>query len=321
MKDNLCEGTCDRNARVLYEQKDQIVYQVQNTDGELTITEHHVFPGIWLCYKDAHTHKFTYPPTYPEGVLEITHCREGRFEYDGGEHFFYLTKGDLSISRCQGSGTSVYCPTGHYRGISILIDPQAAHHCLSCILEDVEVDPDMLMEKFCGENQYFIVRSSPRLEHIFSELYSVPEGLQRGYFKVKILELLLFLTGLDPAQSQSKQHSCSKSQADLAKQVCQFIHEQPDARLTIGELATKFFVSPAQLKKCFYSVYGESVQAYIRAEKMRSAAYILETTGQTISETASAYGYDNSSKFSRAFREVMGVSPTEYRNGLRRTDE
>ena len=103
---------------------------------------------------------------------------------------------------------------------------------------------------------------------------------------------------------------------ELAKKVCGYINEHMDTRLTIEQLAARFFVSPAQLKKSFYSVYGESIYAYVRAYKMQSAALRMQTTGQSISEIASAFGYDNSSKFSKAFRDVMGVSPTEYRKGM-----
>lgn len=73
------------------------------------------------------------------------------------------------------------------------------------------------------------------------------------------------------------------------------------------------YVSPSQLKNCFYNVYGESIQSYIRGYKMRSAADCLRHTDQTVSEIARAFGYENSSKFSGAFRNVMGMTPTEYR--------
>lgn len=313
MKKNLCEGTCDQDARLLFENEDSIAYRVENGEGELTITEYPVFPGIWLCYKDAHIQTYTYPPSYPAGVLEITHCREGRFEYDAGDQFFYLTKGDMAVCRSAGSGTSVYCPTGHYHGVSVIVDPALTPRCLSCFLADVQVKPAALLEKFCGENRYFIMRSTARLEHIFSELYTVPENIRKGYLKVKVLELFLFLSSLDPTLSQSGQRSCRKSQVELAKDVCRFINEHMDRRLTISQLAEQFYVSPARLKKCFYSVYGESIQTYLRAYKMRAAAQLLKTTDTPVAQIAASFGYDNSSKFSRAFRDVMGVSPTEYR--------
>ena len=309
----LCDGTFDKDAKVLYKNEDCIVYQIKNEDGELVVTEYQVFSGIWLCFKDAHIQRFTYPASYPSGLLEITHCQEGRFEYDAGEYFFYLSGGDISVCKSREKGTVVYCPTRHYHGVSIIIDPASAPLCLSCFLEDVNVRPAALLRKFCEGNQYFIMRSTARLEHVFSELYAVPQDMKKGYFKVKILELLMFLTSLDVNLSQTEQRSCSRAQVELAKQVCQFINAHMDTRVTIEQLAALFFVSPAQLKKCFYSVYGESIYAYIRAYKMRSAAYCLKTTDQTISKIAGSFGYDNSSKFSKAFRDVMGVSPTEYR--------
>lgn len=303
----------DAQARVTAKGDDRISYHVQNEDGELSITEYSVFPGIWLTYKDAHTQRYSYPAAYPAGLLEITHCREGRYEHDTGDRFFYLSKGDLLISREMDQSTSVYCPTRHYHGLTVAIDPAAAPSCLSCFLDDVEVRPSVLLDKFCGKEPSFIIRSTPRLAQLFSELYDVPESIRKGYFKVKILELLLLLTSLDPTLSQAELRACSKSQAELAKQVCQYINDHMDVRLTIDQLAAQFYVSPAQLKKCFYSVYGESVYAYIRAYKMQSAAHQLRTTARPISQIAGAFGYDNSSKFSKAFRDVMGLSPTEYR--------
>ncbi len=313
MREKLCDGTIDKDAKILCRNEDCIVYQKKNEEGELVITEYQVFSGIWLCYKDAHIQSFTYPASYPPGVLEITHCREGRFEYEAGEHFFYLSAGDISVCKSKEGGAVVYCPTQHYHGISIIIDPAYAPPCLSCFLEDVNVSPAGLLKKFCKDDNYFIMRSTARLEHVFSELYCVPQDMQKGYFKVKILELLMFLSSLDADFSGTRLRSCSKAQAELAKQVCRFINAHMDTRLTVEQLAAQFFVSPAQLRKCFYSVYGESIYAYIRAYKMRSAAFCLITTGRTVAEIAGAFGYDNSSKFSKAFRDVMGVSPTEYR--------
>ena len=52
------------------------------------------------------------------------------------------------------------------------------------------------------------------VEHIFSELYAVPAGIRRGYFKVKVLELLLFLSALDVAHEK---HGYTAAQVRLAR--------------------------------------------------------------------------------------------------------
>jgi AraC-like DNA-binding protein len=128
---------------------------------------------------------------------------------------------------------------------------------------------------------------------------------------------LLFLKDLDINRSETQQHIHTASQVELVQQVCEFIGEHMDIRPTIEQLAARFYVSPAQLKKCFYDVYGESIYSHAKSYKMKSAAYELRTTTHTISEIAHSFGYDNSSKFSQAFRKVMGMSPTEYRKEMK----
>ena len=129
---------------------------------------------------------------------------------------FFLAPGDVAIVQRAAEAVPVRFPTGHYHGITVTIDPARAPDCLSCFLEDVEVRPSALIEKFCADGACFVTRSSPGVAHIFSELYSVPEGIRKGYFKVKILELLLFLSAF-PIQAAQPQHGYSLSQVQLAE--------------------------------------------------------------------------------------------------------
>lgn len=133
------------------------------------------------------------------------------------DEFFYLAPGDFSIARKKTTGRSSYFPLSHYHGITILIDTEHATKCLSCLLADVEVAPDELSKKFCGEDGCYIARSKPYIAHIFSELYSVPESIKKGYFKVKILELLLYLSGMEPENETAEIKAYSQSQTELAK--------------------------------------------------------------------------------------------------------
>jgi AraC-like DNA-binding protein len=62
-------------------------------------------------------------------------------------------------------------------------------------------------------------------------------------------------------------------------------------------------------------VYGSSVYAFTKEQKMRAAAALLRSQADvTILEVAGRFGYDNGSKFAKAFRDVIGMTPAEYRN-------
>ena len=86
-----------------------------------------------------------------------------------------------------------------------------------------------------------------------------------------------------------------------------------DKRITLDQVSERFHVSGTQIKKSFKAVYGVSMYAFIRTQKMHSAAAMLKSTDFTILEIAGEYGYENGSKFAGAFKAVMGMSPNEYR--------
>ena len=249
------------------------------------------------------------------GCLEIHHCREGRIAYPYGDACFFLAPGDLAIVQRAAEAVPVRFPTGHYHGITVTIDPARAPDCLSCFLEDVEVRPSALIEKFCADGACFVTRSSPGVAHIFSELYSVPEGIRKGYFKVKILELLLFLSAF-PIQAAQPQHGYSLSQVQLAEQIGAYLLQNTERRLTVAELSRYFGASATLINSSFRGVYGMSPAAFLRAQKMHGAARLLRRTDRTVLDIAGQFGYDNGSKFAKAFRDVIGVSPNAYRSGI-----
>lgn len=99
----------------------------------------------------------------------------------------------------------------------------------------------------------------------------------------------------------------------LAESVKTFLDQNLDRHVTIQQLAIMFHASQTQLKSSFKDAYGVSVYSYSRAQKMKDAARLLTDTSATVLEIAGKYGYNNGSKFARAFRDVMGMSPKEYR--------
>ena len=275
-----------------------------------------VFPGISLVDSAVQARRISLSANPDRLALRIHHCRSGRVERTFQGAVYYLEPGDLAICRDTGEASSLSYPTGSYRGITVDIDVRRAPQCLECLLQDVSVRPQMLMDRFCPGNEPFIMRARPEMEHIFSELYHVPESIRAGYYKVKVLELLLFLTALTPEQDEAAGRRCTAQQASLARQASRFIAAHMDERITIAEIAGHFRVSPTRLKESFRAAYGQSVYAAARSQKMHAAARLLRESDQRVAEIAGQFGYDNASKFARAFREVIGVAPNEYRAGI-----
>ncbi|HWQ78465.1 MAG TPA: AraC family transcriptional regulator [Anaerovoracaceae bacterium] len=82
---------------------------------------------------------------------------------------------------------------------------------------------------------------------------------------------------------------------------------------SVDELSVRFGIPLTAMKLCFKGVYGASVYSFMRAYRMQAAAALLCQDGESVSFVAGRVGYQNPSKFASAFKEVMGMSPLEYR--------
>ena len=293
------------------------IYRSQDSTGDCEVTVYPVFSGIELVYYDVHMQSCDINLAKGREMLIITHCQEGRieFEYKNGE-YLYLASGDLSIQKNTENIRHRYCPLSHYHGVSVAIDMNRVPRCFSCILDDVFVSPEELEMKFCSEKPYSIMRENISIEHIFSELYSVPENIRKGYHKVKVLELLLFLSGLEYKGESEERRYFSRSQVTAAKEAKKYLLAHLDEHITITELADMLGISSTSLKICFKGVYGDTINGYITNCKMQKAASLLKNTDKSVLEIAGIVGYNNGSKFAGAFRRVMNKSPNEYRKSL-----
>ena len=289
-------------------------FHLENESGVGDITLYHVFPGIELVYNDMHMEYCNKNQEPASGVMEINYCKEGRSECLFGEHqYCYMAAGDLSFCSLQENSHQSEFPTSHYHGITITVDFSRITDGMRNVLELLSVDMERILE-LSRVREFTIIRANPTVEHIFSELYTVPEKIRYGYIRVKVLELLLVLTELDPGTGENaRTPHFSEAQIEAVKQVHGFLLEHFSERYTIEELAERFEISPTAMKRCFKGVYGDSVYAYMKRYRLQVAERMLRESKFTIGEIADRIGYLNPNRFTSAFCTEYGVPPTEYR--------
>ena len=131
-------------------------------------------------------------------LLEINHCRTGRFECEFSDgSAVYLGEGDLAVNVMTNRARETWFPLSHYHGITIAVDIPVADRVLrqvsEALGEGLYCDLFDMRDRLCAHNSCFIMRATESIQHIFSELYHAPEDLRAGYFKLKVMELFLFL--------------------------------------------------------------------------------------------------------------------------------
>lgn len=292
------------------------LFRFRNETGEGTITAYEVFPGVTLAYNDFHM-SYYYSEFVPDrDVFCIDHCREGRLEYSSGNNTYsYVEAGDLKLDRRLTHVKRFEMPLSHYHGAMVAIDLRIARKSLPETMKDFPVDVGRLCEKFCAGIYPNVIHEPASIEHIFGELYGVPEKIKKAYFKTKIMELLLYLDALELPDLPEEKPYFYKAQVEKTKAVKRFLEEHMQESYTQEWLAGQFDISITALKKCFKSVYGIPIGSWMLQYRMNYAAELLNSRSSiSIAQLAGEVGYESQSKFAMAFRKVMGMSPTEYRS-------
>ncbi|WP_107659507.1 helix-turn-helix transcriptional regulator [Nocardia suismassiliense] len=82
--------------------------------------------------------------------------------------------------------------------------------------------------------------------------------------------------------------------------------------LRLDELAAAAGVSKYHFLRAFAAVYGLTPAAYLAERRIERAQDLLRSTNVTVTEVCMLVGYSSLGSFSSKFRQLVGVSPSEY---------
>ena len=87
--------------------------------------------------------------------------------------------------------------------------------------------------------------------------------------------------------------------------------------LDVPALARIAHVSPAHFSRTFKATFGETPHRYLQRRRIERAMALLRDTAHPVTEVALLVGSNSLGTFSRTFRDVVGLSPSEYRRRSR----
>lgn len=92
--------------------------------------------------------------------------------------------------------------------------------------------------------------------------------------------------------------------------------EMNEGNVTVDTVAVALCMSSAQFRRKLTAVSGTTPAVYIRTRQMQMAQRILDSNAELpINEVAMKCGFYDVSHFTRTFKQVMGVTPTQYKKG------
>ena len=101
---------------------------------------------------------------------------------------------------------------------------------------------------------------------------------------------------------------CSK----LTKDIIAYIQLHLEEPLSLRQLADHFNKNASALSHTFSKDMGVSLTTYIQQTRIQAAISLFNTTTMSVSEVATAVGYQDFSYFSKIFSRHVGYSPRTY---------
>lgn len=92
-----------------------------------------------------------------------------------------------------------------------------------------------------------------------------------------------------------------------------YIDDHFTEELSLESVAAALYMNKSYLSKRFKKTYGTTVNTYIQQMRITKAKGLLRFSNSSVEEIGIAVGYTDSNYFSRQFRKLESMSPSEYR--------
>ena len=125
--------------------------------------------------------------------------------------------------------------------------------------------------------------------------------------------LYLFLDFLTQSARTQRPISSSKMSDYYIKEAINFIEQNFQNDISIEDVADVCGINRSYLGRIFRASTGHSPQEFLIHYRMTKAAELLKLTTLSVGDIGAAVGYENALHFSRAFKNVYGVAPREWR--------
>lgn len=283
-------------------------------DGSVDLRAYEPFEGVALFTVDLARPVFNaFVPTGGK-PFTVNWCRAGRCEVDFG-HAGTAVVGEGALCVSSSVASTFAYPTGSYEGFELWIDLDILPAATQELLGLFGIDLAKLTQRLCAQENVFTMRPTGEVERAVRRLEAEMRAACPDIAVIRrmLCDLLCELGSLDPEKARVRSLYLMRSQRDLAQAIHDEIEANPGGRFNLDSFARQVGASASSLRDYFARVYGMTPAAFERKAVFRLACDQLAGTDLPVSEIAAACGYSNPSKFSAAFRRVVGVNPLEYR--------
>jgi AraC family transcriptional regulator len=97
------------------------------------------------------------------------------------------------------------------------------------------------------------------------------------------------------------------------RRIKELVHAKMEDDLSLDDMAQSVGLSTAHFARMFRKSMGETPHQFVLRQRLERAKAMLRAPDARVLDVAVACGFKTQQHFAQAFRDICGVSPTEYR--------
>ena len=279
-----------------------------NTKQIINWKEYDLGDSLFYSYRSTLYNPSTFPSSlHHHDYYELIILEEGNIDYICESTCVHPKKGDiLLISPGMFHMSKIGCDETHYKRHVFYLYPDAFDRWECGALTSFLREPSNGLAVFwLSEKDRSLILL---LLHQLSEALKQEEKpTYRALAKGLILQIFFLI---NESNSALRDHGTTLPENLLA--IKQYIEENFVEIFSVKEVADHFFYSREYVSRLFRRYFNTTVSDYIKARRIAYSQRLIEQ-GRSISEACYQSGFENMSTFIRSFRNISGMTPSEYR--------
>lgn len=100
----------------------------------------------------------------------------------------------------------------------------------------------------------------------------------------------------------------------IINKIVSYLYTHIENHLSLKEIANDMNISMGYLSSCFKKNMGISVMNYYKKIKIERSKTLLLSSNKSIMEISTLLGFCDQCHFTKIFKNIVGITPTEYKN-------
>lgn len=162
------------------------------------------------------------------------------------------------------------------------------------------------------DNPVFYSGVSSAYAYLFKEMINELQTCRTGFEELLAMYLRQIFLLVQRTRQEKKPSVSTYIQGEM-EYACRYFSEHYNEPISIQEYAESRNMSVCWFQRNFKQIVNHTPMQYLLTIRVNNAASLLETTNYSMAEISAIVGYEDPLYFSRLFRKLKGMSPSQYR--------